>query len=68
MNTSSVGSVTGSFFTRQNLGFVQDQKNFEALRAQNPAPLSEHAAKLVEARGLTDTLVTQQTGKVNVYA
>ena len=54
-------------FTRQHLGFVKDQKTFEAIRAENPAPLAPKAQQLVEHRGLVDPLATTQR-KIDAYA
>lgn len=55
-------------FTRQDLGFVKDQKGFEALRAENPLPLAPKAQELVDHRGLVDPLATTTPKKIDTYA
>jgi len=61
-------SVVSKFFTRLHLGFTTDQKSFNELRAQNPAPLSKEAQRLAEIRGLQDPLTTNNPGKIDAYA
>ncbi|EKD30112.1 MAG: hypothetical protein ACD_78C00153G0003 [uncultured bacterium (gcode 4)] len=57
-----------SHFTRQDLGFVKDQKSFEVLRAEKPLPLAPKAQQLVEHRGLVDPLATITPKKIDTYA
>jgi len=67
INTNNTG-IAPSYFTRQNLGFTTDQKSFDELRAQNPAPLSKGAQQLVEVRGLRDPVPEIPSEKIDVYA
>ena len=73
MKIEGMGSVVSGFFTRSHMKDVPPakdggQKVFEAIRRENPAPLSKGAQELVEYRGLKDPLAANIPGRIDAYA